>query len=41
MELEQLFEATVVPKEGDANIEQISEERVKQIETLGDPLEVD
>ena len=41
MELEQLFTATVVPKEGDANIEQISEEHEKQIETLDDPLEVD
>ena len=41
MELKQLFEATIAPKESEANIEQISEEREKQVETIDDPLEID
>lgn len=41
MELKQLFDATVAPKEGEANIEQIYEEREKQVATIDNLLEVD
>ena len=41
MELKQLFDATVAPKKGEANIEQIYEEREKQVATIDNLLEVD